>query len=296
MPPSTGAGYYLADLSVWQGSRETKTMKSFRVSLGGPYDVTIDALEAEVPRGETQDFTISIEDMGMGEYGADVKLSYWISKDNVTYAAVYDQPVFVPSGGIRTLNRSLAIYSDQPLGDYFLSVRVTPFSGIETPLETNATFRVIEGGYVPPVVPGGGGVAGPGGGVPGIPPTGLVTEKLPGLEIANIFPDELMVERGGTRYVIIEVKNTGEVDLTKVSPYFTGIPADWFESIREIDTLSPGSTGYLIVKFSIPFDTEQKAYMANLTVLSSEIEKSKEYKVEVFESMEALLRAKIKKM
>ncbi|MDI6826689.1 MAG: NEW3 domain-containing protein [Candidatus Aenigmarchaeota archaeon] len=278
MPPTTPSGYYLAVFSVMQGCRETKQLKSFRVSRGGPYDVVITSLTAEVEQGGTQNFDVLIENMG--DVSQDVTLDYWISRNNITYASVSGEAVFIPAASNRTISRSLPIYSNQPVGEYYLNVRVT-YSNIQPPTHTNRTFRVIEA-VVPPAPP----VI--------LPPVVALPAPVYEIEILNVFPDQLDVERGGIRYVVIEVKNVGNEDLHKVSVYFEGIPK-WFEAIREISVLKPESVGYLLVKFDIPKDVEPKVYLAKLKVLAQEAEVEKSYKIEIFESKEKLLEAKIRK-
>ncbi|MFH1249220.1 MAG: hypothetical protein V1660_03640 [archaeon] len=287
--PTTVAGYYLADLSLHQGSRQTKKIKTFRFSEGGPYDLVISRLQSEVERGGTQNFTILLENMG--DVPQDVYLDYWISSlDNSTiYASVYNQPVFVDAGANRSFDRSLNIYSDQSVGDYYLHARMR-YSTIKPMLHTQQSFRVKEATQSqPPVITPSGG--GGGGGV--VYPRAAATNRT---RIMNIFPSELLIERGGIAYVIMEVKNIHSSEIYKVSSMFGGIPFDWFDTIREIDMLEPGASGYIITKFKIPSDTQQNVYPSKLKVSAIGADDlAQDYNIEVFESKEELLNAKIKK-
>jgi len=286
MPPTTANGYYLADLSILQGTREVKHIKSFRVSSGGPYDVVISNYESEVPKGDTQDFEIYIENMG--DVGQDVTLDYWISDGSQTYASVTGEAVYVGPATNKTFHRSLPIYSDQSLGDYYLNVKMT-YSNLQSSIQTNKSFRVIES-TTTTTIPGGG--PGGGGGAGAAPPKEEISKEL---SIINVLPSELMIERGGTRYIILEVKNTGGSDLHDISCFFENIPISWFESIKDISSLSPGSVGYLITKFEIPENVSRGSYMSSLRVIAREAESRQPYNIDVFESKEELLKARIAK-
>ncbi|MCD6477832.1 MAG: hypothetical protein J7K87_02410 [Candidatus Aenigmarchaeota archaeon] len=286
MPSTTANGYYLSDISVWQGTRKTEHIKSFRVSSGGPYDVVISNYESEVPRGGSQNFTIFIENMG--DVGQDVTLDYWVSDGNQTYASVTGEAVYVDSATNKSFQRSLPIYSDQPLGDYYLNVKMT-YSNLQSSIQTNKTFKVVKSVTTTTTIP----PTGPHG-APTVAPKKEVTAKGI-LSILNIMPDELMVERGGIRYIIIEIKNTGTTPLHNITSYFENISTEWFESIKEIQTLDPGSVGYLITKFEIPENMTRGVYFSNLKIISDEALVEQQYEIEVFESKKELLKARIEK-
>ncbi|TRO61976.1 hypothetical protein E2P64_00370 [Candidatus Bathyarchaeota archaeon] len=271
----TTTGYYLAELIVRAGDRHVRKLKSFRVSFGGPYDVDIIAIDSEVEQGDDLDFTILLENYG--DQGQDVYLSYWVEdSDNDTYAYVYNRPTFVDAGGNRTIDANLSIYSNQTAGDYALHVLLN-YSPLYPPLEVLRGFRVVEAEVPeeePEIIE---------------PVVAAVIE----LTITNLFPDELILNRGAIGYLTIEIKNTGNVDLSDITAFFEDIDKAWFEVVREADSLSPGSSGYLVVKFTIPEDAAARTYVSKMRIISREVEVSEFYKLIVFKTQEEALRARI---
>jgi len=272
----TTTGYYLAELIVEQGGRQVRKLKAFRVSFGGPYDVDIISIDPEVPQGEDLNFTILLENYG--DVDQDVLLSYWIEdSQNRTYAYVHDRPTFVPARGNRTLTANLSIYSNQSAGGYSLHVLLN-YSTVYPPLEVSRGFRVVEAAApeeVPPEI---------------ITPVEAAVMEL---TITNVFPDEMIINRGSVGYLTIEVKNTGDVGLSDITVFFEDIDKDWFEVVREVASLSPGSSGYLVVKFTIPEDATARTYVTKMRIISREVEVSEFYKVIVFKTQEEALRARI---
>jgi len=283
-------GLYVAEITITQGSRKTNGGTSiFRVTEGGPYDLVISDISSEVEIGKEQYFSIRLENKG--ELGKDIYLDYWISKDNKTYDSVESEPVFVGANSNRTVERQLHIFSDQPIGEYKLNTRLN-YSTIKPVLETSRIFRVIvsTNPSEPPHSPTS---SSPSTTLP-LQPV-LAAPVIYELQILNIFPPEFDIEKGGAGYVIIEVKNTGNRDLHSISAYFENMP-EWFEIIREISILKPGSTGYLLTKFNIPRDTEPKLYSTKIKLSSKENITEKTYKIEIFESKEKLIETRIKKI
>ena len=275
--PSTD-GYYLAELIVEEGGREVRRLKAFRVSFGGPYDVDITEIEDEVPQGDDLDFTVLLENYG--DIDQDVFLSYWIQNTtNHTFSYVLNRPTYVPARGNRSLNLSLGIGSNQSVGDYELHVQLN-YSPIYPVLTVVRSFEVVaaeeeeEEEEEPEIIE---------------PVVAAVIE----MAITNIFPEEMILNRGSVGYVTIEVKNTGSVKLTDLTVFFEDIERDWFEIVREVDSLSPGGSGYLIVKFDIPSDASARTYVAKMRIISKEVEVSEFYKVIVYRTQEEALRAKI---
>ena len=287
MPSNTPTGFYLAMVEVAQEGLKVKRIKSFRISRGGPYDLVIDKIEGEVPRGDKLDFKLLIQNMG--DVSQDVFLDYWISKDDEIYASVHGEAIFVESGSNRTIDRSLPIYSNQPPGKYFLNVKLT-YSNIQPSICTNKTFLVISALPSPP---------------PSAPsvsskpivvsPVIAAPQPIFKLDLIKIIPKELLVEIGGIRYVIIEIKNSGNQDLHKISAKIDKIK-DWFKIVKEIELLEPGATTYLIGKFEIPEDAEMKTYSINFGVFSEETKKERNYNITIVESKKELLEIKINKI
>ncbi len=277
MPINTSAGHYLADLSVWKGGRLFKYMDSFRVSKGGPYDVVIQDIDAEVPQGGKVNFTLLL--MNMGDVSQDVYVDFWITdSDGKLYENITDQPIYVEAGKNRSVERYMNIYSDQPLGDYTLHVRVD-YSTFQAPIETSRNFKVVEPEeeeepVVPPII---------------APVEAAVIE----LTVDNRFPDELFMSKGSVAYLTIEVENTGNVDLSDITVFFEGVPTSWFEVIRSIPYLAPRSKGYLMVRFTVPSDAEARTYVMKMRAISTETETQEYYKLTVFKTNIAALQARI---
>ncbi|MBR9680980.1 MAG: hypothetical protein GOU98_04110 [Candidatus Altiarchaeota archaeon] len=274
MPVNSPVGYYLAVLTLEEGGRQIKKLESFRVTYGGPFDVVILNIEPEVEVSTSQDFDILLENMG--DFGQDVFVSYWVEKDNVKYDEVKGEAIFVAAGGNRTLNRSLNIFSNQLPGNYTLNVLLN-YSTVSPPIEVSRTFNVIaattEGEPLEILEP--------------------VQAAVIELTVTNLFPDQLILNRGSVGYLTIELKNTGNIDLTAITVFFEDIEKEWFEVVRDIDLLSAGSNGYLVVKFSIPDSASARTYVTKLRIIAKEIEVSEFYKILVFKTQEEALRARI---
>ena len=286
MPSSTPAGYYLAILEISQDCLKIKKLKSFRVSTGGPYDVAIVKIEGEVSQGDNLDFELLLRNMG--DVSQDVFLDYWISKDNKTYASVYGEAIFVEAGGNKTITRSLPIYSNQAPGEYFLNVKLS-YSKVKPPICTNKSFLVTSALLPSPTAKGRELIAAQ---IISVP---IAISPVFKMNIVKIIPEELLIERGGARYVIVEVMNSGNQDLHGISVKVEKFK-EWFRVIKEIEVLEPEKTASLIGKFEIPYDAEKATYFVNLTVFSKEgTKKEKLYKLVVVESKKELLELRINK-
>ena len=278
MPANVSAGYYLATLKIMKLDRSISYANSFRVSYGGPYDVIIETLSPEVPQGGVQNFSLTI--VNMGDLSQDVFLDYWIEDmEGNVYAEVSGEAIFVPAGGNRTLIRTLPVYSDQPVGDYYLKVRLT-YSPVKPPIEVGRSFKVVAPAPpapAPPILP---------------PAAAAVID----MEVTNTYPAELFISKGSIGYLTIEVKNTGTVELSEITAFFEGIPMEWFEIVRDIPVLPPGSTSYIVVKFFIPADAEAKTYVLKMRIIAKEIEKEEYYKITVFKTQYEALKARIENL
>ncbi|HDR53301.1 MAG TPA: hypothetical protein ENN60_01330 [archaeon] len=279
MPPSTAAGYYLADMTVTKGGRTFKFLDSFRVSYGGPYDVVITKINGEVPQGGKLNFTVLLQNMG--DVSQDVFLDYWITNSNgVVYANLSNRPAYVAAGQNRTISDvSLNVLSTQPLGTYTLHVKMR-YSPLQPELETSATFQVVA--PPPPVV------------TPEepqiLPPVIAAVIKL---DIKNKFPTELFMSKGSVAYLTVEVENSGSIDLTEITAFFEGVPTSWFEVIRAIPYLAPRSKGYVVVRFSVPGSAEARTYAMKMRLISAETESYEYYKLTVFRTDLEALQARV---
>ncbi|MCD6274588.1 MAG: hypothetical protein J7J15_00985, partial [Candidatus Aenigmarchaeota archaeon] len=244
-------------------------------------------IEGEVLRGDKLNFKLLIQNMG--EVSQDVSLDYWISKDDEIYASVYGEAIFVGAGSNRTLYRSLPIYSNQPSGKYFLNVKLT-YSDTQPSIYTNKTFLVNSASSSP---------ASSSSSIPSAPmvvsPVVAASQPIFKLDLIKIIPEELLVEKGDTRYILMEIKNSGNQDLHKISAKIDKIK-DWFKTVGEIELLEPGATGHLIGKFDIPEDAERETYSINLSVFSEETKKERIYNITVVGSKKELLEIKINKI
>lgn len=269
-------GLYLAEFTMEQGGRQIRKLKTFRISYGGPYDVVISDITPEVEQGGDQQFQLLLENMG--DFSQDVFIDYWIqSSSNTTYDEVLGEAIYVPAGGNRTLNRSLAVYSDQPVGNYTLHAKLN-YSPFKPPIEVSRTFRVVsptaeEEEPVEPLEP--------------------VEAAVIEMTIINLFPEQTMMNRGSVSYLTVEVENTGNVALNDLTVFFDDFDRDWYEVVRDVEQLAPGASGYLVVKFDVPSGAAARTYVTKLKLLSKETEMSEFYKVIVFKTQEAALRARI---
>ncbi|MBR9681189.1 MAG: hypothetical protein GOV00_00105 [Candidatus Altiarchaeota archaeon] len=277
MPINTSAGYYLADMSVWKGGRLFKFIDSFRVSQGGPYDVVIESILAEAPQGGQVDFTLLLQNMG--DVSQDVFVDFWITDSNGNvYENISSQPIYVEGGNERSVDRSMNIYSNQPLGIYTLNVRMR-YSPLQPVLETSRTFQVVEPEEeTPPLIP------------PILEPVDAAVIEV---TVNNLFPDELFMSKGAVAYLTVELENTGTVDLSDLTVFFEGVPTSWFEVIRSIPYLAPRSKGYVVIRFTVPSDAEARTYVMKMRVIATEVEIEEHYKLTVFKTNIAALQARI---
>jgi hypothetical protein len=289
MPVNTSTGMFLADLNVFRGELETQSLKAFRVSSGGPYDVYLNLLEHEVPVGDYLDFEIVV--INMGEVSQDVDIDYWVSQGNNSWYYA-SEAIFVAGLTNKTLQRNAFIFSNQSLGVYTLNVRVR-YSNVQPSIEKNETFSVIE--YIPTTTtPSGGGAGGPG--APPTPEIPVTPEKVSKLEITS-YPQEIAIESGWVKYPTVEVKNTGDTDLHSIQLMVTGIPQDWVSFQPDlVNVLLPDEVATFNLRIDIPEGTESNNYNVQLTATSEEVETSKIFKVLIFASRAELIEYEIKKV
>jgi len=296
MGVGTATGMYLAVLNVSQATFNTMKLKAFRVSQGGPYDVRINLFENEVPQGDYLDFAIVVENKG--EVGQDVFIDVWVSStDNVTY---YNSSyaVYTPTMTNQSFTDTAFIYSYQPLGNYYLNVRVT-YSNIQPPIEVYESFVVVTGeGFVfppHPTEPTPIYVYGPGGFVTTYPPA--PTAEITASIIISKYNTNISLARGFTKIESVTVKNSGRVNLNNVSLFIVGIPTNWFNITPEnFVQLRPDNTSVFLIEFNIPKNINVDEYNANLIASSGVVTDQKAVKIIIFESLEELIKNEIRRL
>lgn len=278
--PNTATGSYKAELRAVKDNISTVDYDLFRITSGGPYDVRLNLLEKEVYQGDYLDFEIII--INKGEYGQDVHVEYWVS-DGTTWYYNYED-VFTPPNENVTLLRSAYIFTNQPLGKYYLNVKVN-YSTIMPAAKANVSFYVIEKPTVAPTpTPKRERVPAP------------EIELKPGMEIVE-WPEEVTVEAGWGRNPVIKIKNTGDVILTGIKLIIVGIPSFWYEVQQENITLEPGKTAIFNIKLNIPASADAGEYLSSFLVFSDQNVRDEEYfKILVFRSREELIEYEIKKL
>ncbi|MEM5869904.1 MAG: NEW3 domain-containing protein [Candidatus Aenigmatarchaeota archaeon] len=291
MPINTPSGMFLAVLNVTQNEFQTMKLKAFRVAHGGPYDVRIQLLENEVPQGDYLDFILIIENKG--EVTQDVFVEYWVSSQNTTYFTT-SEAVLTPALSNQSFTRTAYIYSNQPLGNYLLNVKVS-YDTVQPPILANASFIVIARALnitpPPPVY-----VTYP------YLPTGAAPAPTPTEKIfANIFISKynsnVSLARGFTRIETVIVNNTGQTNLENVSLFLLGIPTSWFNITPETyKILEKDKSVPFLITFTIPKNVVPGEYTATLIATSGVVSDQKKIVITVFESMKELLEEEIKKL
>ncbi|MCD6371840.1 MAG: hypothetical protein J7L39_03935, partial [Candidatus Aenigmarchaeota archaeon] len=278
MPVNTSTGAYTAIAKARKGSIETQRVKMFRVSSGGPYDVRIKILTPEVSQGDTLTFEIYLENMG--EVSQDVDVEYWVTDGNQTWYYA-SEAVYVPVNQNKTLLRSLYIFSNQPVGTYWLVVKVT-YSLIQPSIQKNATFKVVEKVIVSPPAPG---PAAPTPIVPIAPKAKLVVWK---------FPGEVNVEGGDVKYIYFYLNNTGNVSITNLELTLSGILTTWFDITPErIEKLEAGNSIRISLELMPPLTNQTTSYNVSLIVIANETSLNVPFKLNVFRSKEELIEYEI---
>jgi uncharacterized membrane protein len=297
MASGTASGMYLAHLNATKSGSTTQRLKAFRVSSGGPFDVRLDLLENEVFQEDYLDFNIYAENKG--EVSQDIDIEYWVSDGQVWYHA--SEAVFVASGGSVNLQRSAYIYSDQPVGMYYLNTKVT-YDLVKPPILKNSTF-LVKSKTVPTVTPSAAPPAGGGGAyVPmlpnvTIPPTAPGAPRLvAGIEITS-YPDEIASERGWTRQFVVDARNTGTADLHDVGLFLRNVDASWLEiKPSSVKVLHANESVSFIVRLAIPESAPAGQTKIRLQAVAQEARDEKTVLLNVFESKQALAEYELEKL
>ncbi|MEM2963720.1 MAG: NEW3 domain-containing protein [Candidatus Anstonellales archaeon] len=286
MPGNTPTGMFMGVLNVSKGSLRTQRLKAFRVAQGGPYDVRLNLLETEVPRGDYLDFEIVVENMG--EAGQDVDIIYWVSDGNQTWYMA-SEATYTPPVSNKTLLRSAYIFTNQNTGLHTLNVLVN-YSYINPPITKNATFMVTEAEVKPPTPPGPGGP-------PGGAPEGGEAGGGAGPEIKIIqYPEELGVEAGVSKTINIKIKNTGGDDAKNVTISVSGIDANWFEIERDVGTIKPNETRVIPLRILVPAGTKSGDFVVKIKAEAQGTSDQKLFRLRVFTSRKDLIEFELARL
>jgi uncharacterized membrane protein len=290
MDSDTPAGMYLAVVNATQGDFTTQRLKAFRVSRGGPYDVSITPLENEVEQGTPLDFIITIDNKG--EVSQDVALQYWVEAQGTTY---YDrsEAVLTPALTASTFTRTASIASDQPLGNYYLHAKVS-YDNTQPPIEVNTSFVVVARSHATTTIPAPIYITYNPGGIPSgqapLPSPNLTNS---GLAISR-YTSNISLAVGLSSIEVVTVENTGNTKLENLSVAFIGLPVGWFNispsTYREVQI---GNSSVFLLLFSVPANANAGTYSATLIATSGVLSDQKAVSVTIFESTEALLRKQL---
>jgi len=111
------------------------------------------------------------------------------------------------------------------------------------------------------------------------------------------YPEEILIERGWTKYVSFSVNNSGESDLYNVVVFIKGKTLEWFEfQNNESDVISVGEKIDFVSKISVPFDTPIENYRFSLNINSDEISYETDLTVRVFGTREDLLLHRVQSL
>ncbi len=293
---TTATGTYVAKLEVKINGKPGWDMEAFRISKGGPYDVSVNLLEGQAYQDDFIDFEIYVENRGDVSH-LDVKLEYWIYGQNQTWSYGGPEDVNVYAHSNRTFVRNLYIEPTQPLGKYYVIALVTWDTSLPSATASgNASFNVVARG--PPAPPG---PPGPGEGAPpAAAPEKKPAEKIPKIEITK-YLQEIGIETGATKYPTVEVENTGGLDLYNVTLNVIGIPTPWIEiTPKVVDSLPPGNSSLFTMKLSMPSIAEPKEYFGTLVAEgvaeNNKTSDEKMFKIVVFTSREDLVRWEIERL
>lgn len=104
------------------------------------------------------------------------------------------------------------------------------------------------------------------------------------------YTQEILIEKGWTKYVSISVNNSGDSDLHNVNVLIEGISTDWFEfQNNKTDVIPINEKKDFITKISIPYDTAIGNYNFSFIARSDEINYKTDFTVRVFGTREDLL-------
>ncbi len=106
----------------------------------------------------------------------------------------------------------------------------------------------------------------------------------PSLEITD-YPAQLSLEKGWSKYVTVQLNNSGTADLHRVALSVEGIPETWVEQqTPEISVLPAGKSANFTLRFMVPGDARTQRYIVKFTAASDEASDAKISDVGVFGS------------
>jgi uncharacterized membrane protein len=292
MPLNTSTGAYRAVVDAKKGSYITRDIHPFRVASGGPYDVRINLIDTEVPVGDYLDFDLVIENKG--ENSQDVDVEYWVSDGSGNVWYYNSEALYTPSFSNQTFPRKAFIFTNQPIGMYWLNVKVT-YDLVQPPIRKNVTFLVIPAVPTTTLPPGPPGAPPPA--PPAVPPAPPVVEK----EVNKIsiieYPMDIGIESGWARYPTVKVKNTGNTVLHNIKLIITGLPKAWLLiEPGVIESLRPNEVAVFSLRITVPSGEKTKEYPFKIIALSNETSDEKTGMLFVFSSREELLRYELEKV
>jgi uncharacterized membrane protein len=290
------SGSYLAVLRVTKGDKETFDVWPFRVSASGPYDVIITSIDSEVQQGGILNFDLYVENMGEVS-NTDVNITYWISNGQTWYMTMFQANI--NAGENKTFSRTANIFSNQPVGNYYLNARVK-FDPSTDAAVANSSFRVTAAGEAPPPGPGGGSSGdgassgGPGGGGPSAVGEMSITD----------YESEVGVEIGVQKLVNVVLKNTGGTTLKNIKLGASGSAKDWVTvEPMLVDSLNIGSQTTFTLKIMVPRGESSGQFDVMVTAESDTASDSETFTLFVFTSRKDLiefelvrLRAKLEEL
>jgi len=120
------------------------------------------------------------------------------------------------------------------------------------------------------------------------------------IQLANMiveYPEEILIERGWTKYISISVNNSGESDLYNVKVFIEDSFPDWFEfQNSEALVIQISEKIEFVSKISVPYDTPIGSYEFSLNINSNEINYKTDFTVRVFGTREDLLLYRIQSL
>jgi len=293
MPVNTPSGMYLAVLNVSKDDFTTMKLASFRVAMGGPYDLKVIPLQYEVAQGEELPFNILV--INMGEVSQDVFIEYWVSSVDGKRYFYSSEAVYTPSLTNKTFLRTAYIFSDQPLGTYFINVKMT-YDYVQPPILANATFLVVAKNVTQverPVVQ----VPIPTGQIVVPVPLPVPTANLTASILIEKFNPNISLARNSIKTELVVVRNTGALELSNVTLILVGFPVKWFNiTPSNYFSLAPNASAIFAITFNIPKEANIGAHSATLVASSNLISDSKQINLLIYRSLKELLEEDISKL
>ena len=231
----------------------------------------------------------------MGEVSQDVFIEYWVSSVDGTEYFYSSEAVYTPSLANKTFLRTAYIFSNQPLGTYFINVKMT-YDYVQPPILANATFLVVARNVTQVERP-----------IQQIPiPTGqIVVPTLLPIPTANLtasiliekFNPNISLARNSIKTELVTVRNTGSVELSNVTLMLIGFPITWFNiTPSNYFSLAPNASVVFAITFNIPKEASIGNHTATLVASSNLISDSKQVNLVIYRSLKELLEEEISKL